>query len=398
MEKVIRIMAVSVRSILRILLFLLICLVPSAAAVGTQFEGDRVVSAPYITLFAGLIIVLLAFFSIVRYAVLFDTEMRERYMAEHELIETFSDKLRFFGEYRKLVYSAGAVAVLYWIIPLGIWFPITPVLFGSNVSILEKLTSFPLIGAVFVAVAIRAMISAMNFWNEDVLLTRYKRFDYTYKNYLKKSLILFAAYFIGGSLFIVAANAVWTTLVLNIINFNRRSFNTLMTLLVVLVIIPFFFRNINALLKRKKFIKQLKKKCEEHRCSLSEIRHPYASLFKNYNEYNFEFEKDGKTYACKLLCSKHRLRPMTFYEEGIGANTRIIRIKKTELFRINKYFRYSFDSDLKKLLVINPIPKMLYASEKGKSELIDNGDRVREYKVYSATALVNAIDRNTLDR
>ncbi len=50
------------------------------------------------------------------------------------------------------------------------------------------------------------------------------------------------------------------------------------------------------------------------------------------------------------------------------------------------------------ILIINPIPKTVNVSENGKTALIDNGDRVGEYKIYSATALVNAIDRNCLDR
>ena len=162
--------------------------------------------------------------------------------------------------------------------------------------------------------------------------------------------------------------------------------------------IPFFYRHISALSKRRKFIKNLIRVCDEYHCSLSPIRRPYASLFKLKSGYDFDFERDGVIYACKLLYSKNKLRPMTFFDGGKGAHEKIITVKKTELFRIRSWFDYSFDSDGKKLLIINPIPKKLMISDHGKVALIDNGDSIDGYKIYSASALVNAIDRNTLER
>lgn len=173
----------------------------------------------------------------------------------------------------------------------------------------------------------------------------------------------------------------------------------LLCILVALaVVIPFIFKQISALIKRRRFIVKLTEVCDEYHCSLSPIRHPYASLFKLSSGYDFDFERNGKRYACKLLYSKHRLRPMTFFENGIGAHEKIINVKKTELFRIRSWFEYSFDADAKKLLIINPIPKKLMISDHGRVAIIDNGDSIDGYKIYSATALVNAISRNTLDR
>ena len=82
----------------------------------------------------------------------------------------------------------------------------------------------------------------------------------------------------------------------------------------------------------------------------------------------------------------------------MAAHENVIKVKKTELFRVRSWFEYDFSANAKKLLIINPIPKTVSASENGRISLIDNGDRVGEYKIYSATALVNAIDRNCLDR
>ena len=169
-------------------------------------------------------------------------------------------------------------------------------------------------------------------------------------------------------------------------------------LAVVFIVLPFLYKHISAVFKRRKFIKNLVRVCDEYRCSLSPIRRPYASLFKLTPGYDFDFERNGKRYACKLLYSKNKLRPMTFFDGGKGAHEKIITVKKTELFRIRSPFDYSFEADAKKLLIINPIPKKLMVNDRGKVAIIDNGDSIDGYKIYSATALVNAIDRDTLDR
>lgn len=347
----------------------------------------------------GVAIVLVCFFSVIRYAVLFDNDMRDAYMKEHEKIVTFSDKIRFFVRYRRVIASFIACILIYFAFTLNSWFPADHVLFGNApIGFIKKLMVFPFALVVFSLIAVRAAVSALNFWSEDVFLAKHRRFKYTYFNYAKKTAVMIAAYIFGSIVFMMGVKVCLESLILNVAYFNRRSLITISSLLVCFVLIPFVYRNISAFLKRRKFLKKLKAICDEHRCSLSEIKHPYKSLVKKYDEYNFDFERNGKAYSCKLIYSKHRLRPMTFYEDGIGANTRIIKVKKTELFRINSYFKYGYESDSKKLIVINPIPKMLYASENGRSAMIDNGDRVGEYKIYSGTALINAIDRNTLDR
>ena len=167
---------------------------------------------------------------------------------------------------------------------------------------------------------------------------------------------------------------------------------------VVFFVLPFLYKHISAISKRRKFIKNLVRVCDEYHCSLSPIRRPYASLFRLKSGYDFDFERNGRRYACKMLYSKNKLRPMTFFENGVGAHEKIITVKKTELFRIRSWFEYSFESDGKKLLIINPIPKKLMISDHGRVAIIDNGDSIDGYKIYSASALVNAIDRNTLDR
>ena len=179
---------------------------------------------------------------------------------------------------------------------------------------------------------------------------------------------------------------------------SQKTIWMMIILAFLFIVVPFFYKHISSIIKRRKFINNLVRVCDEYRCSLSPIRRPYASLFRVKSGYDFDFERNGKRYACKLLYSKHRLRPMTFFDGGKGANELIIKVKKTELFRIRSWFEYSFESDAKKLLIINPIPKILMVNDHGRTALIDNGDKIDGYKIYSASALVNAIDRNTLER
>ena len=241
--------------------------------------------------------------------------------------------------------------------------------------------------------------SAARYWYEDKRRSRVKRIKYTLLSKLCRLLTLTVAYTFGAALFINVTYQISAVILSNrSILLSSKTLSAAITLLVIFVVIPFVIKQLKAILKRRKFIEELIAVCDEYHCSLSPIRHPYASLFKLSAGYDFDFERNGKKYACKMLYSKHRLRPMTFFDGGMGAHEKIIRVKKTELFRIRSWFEYSFDADAKKLLIINPIPKKLVINDHGRVALIDNGDSVDGYKIFSATAIVNAISRNTLDR
>ncbi len=168
----------------------------------------------------------------------------------------------------------------------------------------------------------------------------------------------------------------------------------------IFFIFPKVTKKVIAIAKRRNFIKKLRLNCENKNYTLSKIDKPYKSLFKSYEgEYNFELTIDKKTYACKLIHAKHRLRPMTFCEDGYALITKVYRLWGVELGRKNKKQKYSFEAEGKeKILIVNPVPKELFVNENGRNTLIDNGQKIWDYRVYTVTAFINAIDRGIINR
>ncbi len=401
MQTYAKITVIALRILVSLLVFFLIAGLLSVGceklASDSTLEQQRTIYTPYVA----TPVIIMLFYSVVRSGVLFDFELREKYIEKHDSINTLASKLKLFFGMKYTVVATILFLLLLWLLPTKLWCPLHLVfLVEGEGNTAFSLISFGVALVLTFLLGIKAVTSAMNFWMENLLYSKKARFKYTLSGYILKHLELLLAYIVGGSL----ALAFTCTAGVDIINFVINNFSTLFGLFTlcfhVLFIFPKVTKRIVSVCKRKKFLRELEAVCSEHHCSLSTIEKPYKSLFKNYeDEYNFDFERGGKVYACKLMSTKHRLRPMTFFDDGAAAISKIIKVKKVELFRINKYVKYSYEAEGKeKLIVINPIPKTLFISDRGGEKLIDNGDRVWDYKVYSASALINAIDRNCLDR
>lgn len=347
--------------------------------------------SPYLS----FLIMFFALCSLVRFSFLFDKEMKEKFASDGDGLYTYREHFRFLLGFEKTWIGLVFSAVLYLCLPLEILS--IPLFYGTEPSIVIKLALFPLYMCIVFAVLFWSSRSAAQFWYDDSRRIKTKKF-YTASNRIRKTVMLIISYSVGGALFVYLGHRVSLAVMTNSYLISRKAIWAVLLFIVFIVVIPALYRQTGSILKRKKFIKNLKKVCAEHRCSLSEIKRPYRSLFKLTHGYDFDFELNGTKYACKLLYTKHRLRPITFFDNGMAAHENVIKVKKTELFRVRSWFEYDFSANAKKLLIINPIPKTVSASENGRISLIDNGDRVGEYKIYSATALVNAIDRNCLDR
>ena len=71
---------------------------------------------------------------------------------------------------------------------------------------------------------------------------------------------------------------------------------------------------------------------------------------------------------------------------------------KTPIFSHTTVKRFGYDSEHSKILIINPVPKKLFCHFGNKIAEIDNGDRVGDYKIYTATAFIRAIETDTVER
>ena len=352
--------------------------------------------SPYI----GLLLTFLVSYSLLRFSVLYDREMREKFLSDGNGVYTLKEHFKFLFSFERTWILIAFSVLAFIILPTEIAVcSIYKLLIKKTTGILFGIAVSPLFALAVFIIYFIASRSAAHYWIEDSRQLKSEKFSYSLFSRIKVFFTLLFAYYLGGRLMIYLFYQISGFAILNShMMISQKTVWAIGIIAFVFIVIPFIAKHIGALIKRRKFIKDLVRVCKENRCSLSEIRAPYLSLYKNMHGYDFDFELDGTKYACKMLSTRHRLRPITFFDGGMGAHEKIIRVKKTELFRIRRWFEYSFESDAKKIIVINPIPKILSVNDKGRVAAIDNGDSVDGYKIYSATALVNAIDRKTLGR
>lgn len=176
--------------------------------------------------------------------------------------------------------------------------------------------------------------------------------------------------------------------------FKELIFEILIAITIILLLICF-----NRIQKRAKFIRKLKKASSESDYELSKIEKPYLSIFKKTAGASFTIKAHGKNYQCKLISGKRKGIPIIFTDQGFLLYKRIVRIGKSELFSIYSKYNYSFQSDVKKCLILTCIPTQCYFKDSsGYMRKIDTGEKIGEYTIYSSQGFLGALDRNCLDR
>lgn len=150
--------------------------------------------------------------------------------------------------------------------------------------------------------------------------------------------------------------------------------------------------------QRRRFVKALTALCAHEGFALSAIKHPYRSLFRLQDGPSFTVTAHGKSYTCKLLsCVARKTRAIYFSGDGECRFVRAFKIRGVELFRTVTDFRFAFEGAGKKLLVIDPMPA-LYLADLGKTVSLDIGDKAWSYKIFSAASFLGNLERDCLDR
>ncbi len=175
-------------------------------------------------------------------------------------------------------------------------------------------------------------------------------------------------------------------------------FKELFWYIIIIITASFLLINFNRIQKRKNFISKLKKLAAESNYELSHIEKPYLSIFKKMPGISFTITAHQKSYQCKLISGKRKNVPIIFSDQGFLVFRRMIRIGKSELFSIYSKYDYSFESDLKKCLIITCIPANCYFKDStGHMRKIDTGEKIGEYTVYSSAGFLGGLERDCLD-
>lgn len=165
----------------------------------------------------------------------------------------------------------------------------------------------------------------------------------------------------------------------------------------VAILAVFAIVYIRAYLKRKTFIDKLQKYCKTNQVYISKICKPYLSVFFWHAGSDFSIEKNGKLFECKLIAGVFPGAQAVFSDKGKGHHRHIVQLFRIKIFEFRTDFDFFFESDAKKIIILSPTPKKIYASTQGSpARPADTGEKVGEYTIYNATGFLGALDRNCL--
>lgn len=185
----------------------------------------------------------------------------------------------------------------------------------------------------------------------------------------------------------------------------------LLPFIIALFVVSFSFPVLRAFFIRFNFIRKLKKAAKIHGYKISEIKHPYVSLFTDHDESSFTANANGKTYTCKLLSGMIYSNPMYFGENGKGTIVNSLRLRvflfggrlghigwhnTDEFARFETHFTYNFEGEGKKVLIVCPTPHTIYATGYGENKRLDVADVIWGYTLMTGTAFINALERDCI--
>lgn len=338
----------------------------------------------------GLIFLLPLFFSLVRISTVYDQPLREAFLASP--VKRFQEKLAFWVRQKQFWIEAAAFAFLYLMIPIKWTSAILVHVFSLDPSAKYLFLAFYL--PILFLVHFCARLSAMQIWGAIQQGKNLKDWRLDKKSMNAK---------FAGTEFVIGGGGFCLSILIPILPSFLPMAKEMLTVtfiifLVLLLFGPTTFRTLRAFWRRRKFIKRLSAVCKERGYEVSTIRYPYRSLFFLYREESFHVTVNGKKFSCKLLCAKNKSNPLAIYANGNCQYARIVRLLTVELFQYDKVGYFGYESDCAKILIINPVPNRVLTFVSGKAVQLDNGDCVGAYKVFSATAFLNALERDVLER
>ena len=334
----------------------------------------------------------LAFYTLTRSFTLYDKSYRESFFEGDQSRLTFVRKAKFIlctpKFWTELVITYALVAIMPY--QFGFRALVHTISFYKSISFSSAklyiiLIAFPLL----FLISFFAYLSATRWW---ILTYRKKKNDEEKKGGLVKTVLLTFVAYCGGIYMLPIGLLILFSI------FNVLTGTALLLVPILLLALCFIIWYAKALSKRKKFLQNLKKLCEENGFYLSKIKSGYRSIFYPTRESSFIVERGENTYECKLLCGIRRGSPMYLFGNGQGQVIHTFRLRQIELFHFVTSFQFGFESQHKKIIIINPIPNMVYRSGEGRAKEIDVGEIIGDYHVYNATGFLNALERDCLCR
>ena len=201
--------------------------------------------------------------------------------------------------------------------------------------------------------------------------------------------------------------------------FTVVGFIALMILIPTTVIAILILRSLSI---RKKLFKKLKAAAEKSGTVISEIENPYKSLFNSKIKCRFTLKNENKKYSCRIIGTFWQRAPFFITTEKHAYYRHRIGIKEHNI-TVYSNVEYGFEGEGKKIIILNPVPRKIYAAndkyseppplddgrlssvlrrtskrKKESARKIEPADKVFDYVIYNSTSFVGAVGRRCLDR
>ncbi len=352
--------------------------------VGEYYRHTSIEAVPA---YVCLITLLFSSYTFMRLAVTFNKPLRERFL-ESGAGNSLKNKLVFLTDQTEFWLKAGIIAVIYLLLPFN-WTVKPLAVLANAVTEKDKVLCLAFLLPILFVLAVLAHLSAYKRWgmnnNPDA---------YTKKQKRQEMLYAAIAYFGGASMFIAMLPALFPilTVVIRLLNLRR------IIIIAILLCLPFVYRLLRAVFKRRAFLHRLKELCAENGYTVSEIQYPYLSLFMFLKGESFSITINEKVYSCKLISARKRNAPIALTANGELTFIYTVSMRGTVLHQRTVTHKLCFESENPKILIINPVPKNVYEFHSGKLTELDNGIEVGGYKFFAATGFLHAAELNVLDK
>ena len=159
-----------------------------------------------------------------------------------------------------------------------------------------------------------------------------------------------------------------------------------------------FIQYIRAAGERSAFIADLKRTCKEQDIEIPKIKNKFSFVFMRRKGSNFTLEVNERKYDCKFIASRKKGVSIILDDEGNGLYVHTFSVAGAVLGQYHTRFKYGFESGNIKILIVCPRPQEISAADGTGLHQVDSGDKIGDYKLFSADGFIRAIELGMLEK
>ncbi len=371
---------VLLRSLLQYVAFLTVSFVTSSVFVLVATGFVRQLHVPMTIVYAiSSFALVLPFYSVVRAFELYNLANRRAFLESTAGVYTLrSDiSLSFRGTLRtRILFDVAATVLLAFALPYELGYSYLMAVFRDSFGFGEG-TLYLLKGAivcpVILLLSLLAKTSAHKWWIVARTGEREKMDKLSRPNFrLYLELIKIFAVYAVSSVTLPTVIMLFVSLVLTLELLGEQPW--IIPLFLVIIIVPFCVRNVITLKRRRKFYRTFVRAATERGWCVEGVNNPIRSAVVYRPGASFTVSKGEKRYSVRLASVKRRGRPVYISPEGYYTVKHTVSFLKITLFHIMTDTEYAFESDATKLVVFSPMPKRLYINYGRTDTAPDDGD------------------------